>query len=373
MRHTDYLMERDGVWYLRFRVPTRFGGNWVKVSLKTSDVNNARRIRDKYVRPILAADSACEVYTAIIRQLQEIGEEMPEHLGTLPALIAGGGDTLLSWRDAADKYSTWLQQSGAARKTAVKYSSIAAWLAERLGEDEPVTSLSKSACIKVRDELLAAKKSNTTVMAYVMVAKGWMSWLGREGLADGERLRGCWKIDLPAVRKQNTKIIPPASADLAERCLPEWQDAPRIARYTGMRLNEIIAACGHSQGCGIIDEQGVLCFSLAAEMTKTHRARLVPVPAQLMEIVRNRARLAAIVNRGVYLAKRYNIVLKNVPGCEACSMHSWRVYANTMMMEAGVDENLRRRALGHADSKDVHYGYSAGRLEAIKAALEKIP
>jgi len=44
-----------------------------------------------------------------------------------------------------------------------------------------------------------------------------------------------------------------------------------------------------------------------------------------------------------------------------------------MMMEAGVDENLRRRALGHADSKDVHYGYSAGRLEAIKAALERIP
>lgn len=373
MSKNDYLIMRGRTWHLNFRIPTRFGGNWVRLSLKTADVVDARRIRDRYIRPILAADSACEVYAAIIRQMQEIGDELPEHLGALPALISGGGDALLSWRDAADKYAAWLLQSGAAQKTTVKYSSIASWLADRLGEDEPVAKLTKSAVVKIRDDMVAAKKSATTIDGYFMVAKGWMSWLGREGLADGERLRGCWRIDLPTVRKENTKIIPPAAADLAERCLPAWVDAPRIARYTGMRVSEILAACGKKRGCGIVDEQGVMCFALSAEMTKTHKARLVPVPNQLMDITRSRARLAAIVRRGVYYAKEYNIALKTVAGCEACSMHSWRVYANTMMMEAGVEENLRRRALGHADGKDTHYGYSAGRLDAIKAALEKIP
>lgn len=366
-------MERGGIWYLRFRIPTRFGGNWVKVSLKTTDVNNARRIRDRYVRPILAMESACDVYAAIIKQLQSIGEEMPEHLGTLPALIAGGGDILLSWWEAAEKYAAWLPQSGAARRTVARYTSVVDWLAQRLGEDEPMAKLTKAACAKIRDEMVAAKKSPTTISGYFMIAKGWMSWLGREGLADGERLRACWKIDLPTVRKKNTEIIPPEAADEAEECLPEWKDAPRIARYTGMRLNEILMACEGKQGCGVVEEQGVLCFALTAEMTKTHRARLVPVPAQLMDIATSKVRLAGVARRGAYLAKRYNLALKRVEGCENCSMHSWRVYANTMMMEAGVEENLRRRALGHADSKDTHYGYSAGRLEAIRAALEKIP
>lgn len=373
MGKNDYLIKRGRIWHLNFRVPTRFGGHSVRVSLKTPDVYDARRIRDRYVRPVLTAASACEVYAAIIRQLKEIGEEIPEHLGTLPALIDSGGDMLLSWREAADKYATWLEQSGAAHKTIVKYTSITAWLAQRLGEDEPVAKLTKAACAAIRDEMVTAGKSATTLDGYFMVAKGWMSWLGREGLADGERLRACWKIDLPTVRKKNTEIIPPEAADEAEECLPEWKDAPRIARYTGMRLNEILMACEGKQGCGVVEEQGVLCFALTAEMTKTHRARLVPVPAQLMDIATSKVRLAGVARRGAYLAKRYNLALKRVEGCENCSMHSWRVYANTMMMEAGVEENLRRRALGHADSKDTHYGYSAGRLEAIRAALEKIP
>lgn len=373
MRNRDYLMSRNGVWYLRFRVPARFGGDWVKISLKTNDVAVAKKIRDKYVRPVLAADSACGVFEAIAKQLTEIGEEIPEHLDALRGLIANkGGADVLVWSDAAERYAAWLQKSGAAPKTLTKYAAISRWLADRLGPDEPVNHLAKSQCAAIRDVLVLSKKSPATIDCYFMVAKGWMSWLGREGLVDGERLRKCWRIDLPVVRKENTRMIPPQVADAAEQCLPGWL-LPRLARYTGMRLNEVLAVASGRLGCGVVEVDGVLCFSLSETMTKTHKARYVPVPRQIENIARDANMMAEVGKRGLYLAKCYNQALKSVAGCEECSFHSWRVYANTMMMEAGVEENLRRRALGHADGKDTHYGYSAGRLQAIKVALEKIP
>ena len=65
--------------------------------------------------------------------------------------------------------------------------------------------------------------------------------------------------------------------------------------------------------------------------------------------------------------------MKKIEGCEAVKDHSWRVYAQTMMIEAGIDDLIVRRIIGHKDSSNVHYGYTAARVEAMKKALETIP
>lgn len=43
-----------------------------------------------------------------------------------------------------------------------------------------------------------------------------------------------------------------------------------------------------------------------------------------------------------------------------------------MMIEAGVDDLIVRRIIGHKDQNNVHYGYTAARIEAMKKALDKI-
>lgn len=67
---------------------------------------------------------------------------------------------------------------------------------------------------------------------------------------------------------------------------------------------------------------------------------------------------------------KYNRRVKLIPGCESCSFHSWRVYANTRMMEAGVDRAVRMRLLGHRAGKDdIHTGYTS---VALKTMLEAV-
>lgn len=44
-----------------------------------------------------------------------------------------------------------------------------------------------------------------------------------------------------------------------------------------------------------------------------------------------------------------------------------------MMIEAGVDVLIVLRIIVNKDQNNVHYGYTAARIEAIKNDLDKIP
>ena len=129
--------------------------------------------------------------------------------------------------------------------------------------------------------------------------------------------------------------------------------------------------------------EGFRCFKITKEFCKTHADRFVPISDKLAPFItqKNIKQAAATCARfdedgrrqESPAQKRYNRAVKKIEGCESAKDHSWRVYAQTMMIEAGIDDLIVKRIIGHKDSSNVHYGYTAARVEAMKKALDTIP
>ena len=148
-------------------------------------------------------------------------------------------------------------------------------------------------------------------------------------------------------------------------CHPNWTLVPRIARYTGMRLREILRLRKND----IVTYQGMLCIKVD-ERSKTGESRIITVADKLKDYMKNISELEKTKKQ----FDHFNTLVKKIPGCEKCKFHSWRVYANTQMMEAGVDQAVRMKILGHRASKsDIHIGYTSVQISQMKKAVDLIP
>ncbi len=364
-------------WCLVFRVPQRFGGKLIRQSLYTDDIEVARSIRDKFIIPILTESSAIAALEGIGKSIIQSQGAALEHLSQLKNIIMASEGLKLG--DAHQKYIRWMKKNSGFRDgTIKKYTDDVAAAIEVLGKDRCAGMLSKEDAVRLREKLKSAEKSATTINNVFSTFRGFLRWLKKEGLMASPYVVDNFLIDLPPVRKENTAIVPPSKADDCMNCVKEWTMTPRIGRYTGMRIGEIMACCSNYKGCKIVKHEGILCFQVSKEFSKTHEDRYIPVCEKLMPFmtkanIKEVAESARNDRTESPAQKKYNRNVKKIESCEKVSFHSWRVYANTMMMEAGVDELLCKRIVGHSDPSNVHYGYTAGRLEAMKAALDKIP
>lgn len=371
-----FLNSKSGQYQLVFRIPQRFGGGMVRQSLFTNDVVLARSIRDKYIMPILAEKDATKALEAMVKAIISSRKSAMSHIKQLDNIISGADGITLA--EAEQRFEKWLVKSSGLRSgTLSRYRTIIRNSVEYIGRDKCPELLTKEDAIQLRDKLNTKKLGATTINNYFITFRSFLRWLSTEGIIQPGTAIDNFLIDLPTVRKKNTTIIPPSKADECMNCVPGWTLAPRIARYTGMRIGEIIACSCNYKGCSITTSEGIKCFSVSPEFDKTHQGRLIPICDKLLPLI-NKKELKNITNKPITDAttevseqKKYNRRVKAV--VNNVSFHSWRVYANTMMMEAGIDEMLCKRILGHKNSNDVHYGYTAGRLEAMKKALEQIP
>lgn len=369
-------------WYLVFRVPQRFGGKLIRQSLFTRDLDIARNIRDKYIIPILTESSAISALEAIGKSILQSQGNAVSHMTQLKNIITASDGIKLP--EASDKYRQWMiSTSGLRPSTIQKYTEALKNAIDVIGGDKAAGMLSKEDASRLRDKLIKAGKSATTIDNIFSTFRGFLRWLIKEGRIASPYVVENFLIDLPPVRKQNTSIVPPSKADEAMNVIPEWSLVARIARYTGMRIGEIEACLVEYKGCGIVTVEGYPCFRISKELCKTHDDRYVPVSNKLhpfltpKEIKRARSLCATFDADGRRFEgtfqKKYNRRVKKIEGCEKVKCHSWRVYAQTMMVEAGIDDLIVRRIVGHKDGSNVHYGYTAGRIEAMKKALDTIP
>lgn len=382
-RNEKYLkQDAAGVWHLIFRVPVRFGGKLIRQSLFTTDFDVAASIRDRYVVPILSLNSGVAALEEIGKSIIAAEGEAIKHLGSLKNIIMAPEG--LSLTEAYNRYLEWMAKSSDYRPaTRRKYTDNLRVVVDTLGDRKAVGMLSKDDAVRLRDKMKAAGKSATTIFHVFSMFRGFLRWLNKEGLISSPYVVENFLIDLPTVRKVNTPIIPPSKADEAMTVLPNWTLIPRIQRYTGMRVGEVEACLAGYLGCGIVTVEGFRCFKITKEFCKTHADRYVPICDKLAPYITraNVTQAAATCARfdddgrrqESPAQKRYNRAVKKIEGCEAAKDHSWRVYAQTMMIEAGIDDLIVRRIIGHKDSSNVHYGYTAARVEAMKKALDTIP
>ena len=73
--------------------------------------------------------------------------------------------------------------------------------------------LSRTDAIKIRDNLISENKNATTVNHTISIFRTFLRWLNKEGICFCPHSIENFKIELPAVRKENTAIIPPSHAD----------------------------------------------------------------------------------------------------------------------------------------------------------------
>lgn len=261
--------DESGVWHLNFRVPKRFGGKLIRQSLFTEDIDVAKAIRDRFVVPILALASGVAALEEIGKSIISVEGEAIQHLGSLKNIInASEGITL---EDAYSRYLDWMEKSSEYRSaTRRKYRENLGVAVEVLGRKKSAGMLSKDDAVRMRDRMIAAGKSATTIFHVFSIFRGFLRWLNKEGLVTSPYVIDNFLIALPQVRKVNTPIVPPSKADEAMNVLPDWTLIPRIQRYTGMRIGEVEAClCGY-KGCGIVYVEGYRCFQITRDFCKTH-------------------------------------------------------------------------------------------------------
>ena len=381
--HDEKYLKKDenGVWHIVFRVPARFGGKLIRQSLFTKDFAVASSIRDRFVVPVLALNSGIHALEEIGRSIIAAQGEAVDHLSSLTSIInASDGITLAA---AGDRYIEYMNHSGKYRpNTIIKYTEYIHVVSGIIGGTKKVANLTKQDAVHLRDTLIKQNKGTTTIFHVFSIFRSFLRWLNKEGIISSRYVVENFTIDLPPVRKVNTPIIPPSKADEAMLALHQWTLIPRILRYTGMRVGEVEACLSGFLNCGIVDVEGYRCFKISKEFCKTYADRYVPIsdklaPHMTEKAITDAAARCKIADNGRRREskgqKKYNRAVKRVPGCETCKVHSWRVYAQTMMLEAGVDESIVKRIIGHKDSGNVHYGYTAARVEAMKKALDLIP
>lgn len=382
-RDEKYLkLDASGIWHLNFRVPVRFGGKLIRQSLYTEDFDVAASIRDRFVVPILALNSGVAALEEIGKSIIAAEGEAINHLGALKNIITASDG--ISLTEAYERYLDWMEKSSDYRPgTRRKYADNLRVVVDVLGNRKAVGMLSKDDAVRLRDKMKAAGKSATTIFHVFSIFRGFLRWLNKEGMISSPYVVDNFIIDLPPVRKVNTPIIPPSKADTAMTILPDWTLIPRVQRYTGMRIGEVEACFTGYLGCGIVEVEGFRCFRITKEFCKTHADRLVPISDKLAPYITREEVEKAVATCARFdeggrrqespAQKRYNRAVKKIEGCEAAKDHSWRVYAQTMMIEAGIDDLIVKRIIGHKDRSNVHYGYTAARVEAMKKALDTIP
>ncbi len=355
------LVQIGSCWHLNMRIPKELGGGRLRTSLRTSDPKRARYIRDTYINPVLSQAGAISALEDIAMTIRDIREESLAKLDNLKRDIFGGGDIFL--KDCTEKYISFVKHSGLKENTVKAYVTTVEQIMGII-KNKHIDSLSKEDAAAVRDALI--KDISTKRLSFIFQTfRQFLRWCEKEGLAI-KGLNERFQINLPQVRSVHTPMIPEEKADDAMLCKPDWTLVPRISRYTGMRLQEVLSLSKSK----VRTENGIKCFVVSHEIAKTRDGRIVPVANKLLPFL---DKLDSISGDSRDF-KRYNRKIKKIKGCEKCKFHSWRVYANTTMQKAGVDRAVRMRILGHkADKDDIHTGYTAVDLQQMKKAVDKIP
>ena len=309
--------------------------------------------------PVLLHDSVIKALEEISSQVTSSQNEVASHIANLKNVIFNEGSLLIS--EAFERYSQYINKGTLRGSSKKDYITAIKTIFKDLNCSKSVNSLSKQDAIKVRDSMMHRLSATRVVFCFQTFRK-FLRWSEAEGLARSG-ISETFLIQLPTPQKEHTSDIPVELIDKATFCLPNWM-CPVFSRYTGFRLGEVAGLKSSS----LVDLHGILCFQLGTE-TKTKEPRLVPVADKLKPYLQYIDKL----NNKSHRSDKFNRNIKKIVGLEKCSFHSFRVYANSRMLESAVDQATRMKILGHREHKDqIHIGYSSVKLSELHKAVNTI-
>lgn len=420
-RDTKYLWLRDGTWWINCRLPNVDGlpitKRHLRFSLGTTSYQVAKNIRDRALLPLLTASHLREGITKLITLLADNDEQITRLMGELaaeadlPSLagIKAAGLTPVPVPVLIERYLDYLRSTKAKAPGSIKkYAGSAPVWEELLGQVDAQT-LTNTQVAKARDELLtyprsyfirsAATRNKTpqegedtisarTIHSHLRLLSAAFDW----GIADG--LIVCRNpvtgVSIQFAEASPKKCPTPIQADALCRLRKtsaavgalEWHAIPIIARYTGARFAEIVALTTDD----FPTVTGVQCLSINDDhrhkRVKTSQSRrLIPIAPRLAPVIdhllatnkggrlfRHAGDSADGTKLGNTLNGKYNEAAKAIG---PFSFHCFRVYANTLMTQAGVDIIDRERILGHKN-RLTQSAYTPADLSRYLEAMQQI-
>ena len=410
---TKYLQKRKGVWFIRLSSPPKCWGLKGEFlhTLRTPNLSQARRLRDKYLSPILVESKGIDMANSILRLLAYANEDIKSKLIDLGENL-GDESREITVNQAFEKFITLKKKTNSQQATLDAYEASKKSFSKVIDGEKLITQLTTNDVIVWRDTLLDMPNS----------------WLKLENPKDKkykdkprlspttinnqiERLGSVWKwakeekyigvneqdptIGIKAGKSNKVKNTKPLSIEdcnslmnlkkgssklIGER---EWKLIPLVARYTGARLAEIAQLTAND----IISEKGILCFNITnyddKETKNSQSVRIVPISDKLKEYIQ------PILSKKVGLlfpkrgdgadgrickefSKSWNRQAKKVGS--HCYFHRLRDFVATELKNAGVEKIDRMAILGHDDSsQSSHDGYTKIIMTKLKEAVDKIP
>ncbi|MCF7791227.1 MAG: hypothetical protein K9M56_04430 [Victivallales bacterium] len=358
-----YLQKMSYGYRLNFYLPTRYGGKRIRISLGTSSEKRALELRDKIVMPLMYEKTAVDVLNAIAEKIETHDKNLKNEVAEIKNKIFGRDD--MDIESAVKKYLNYLDRSSLAKASKQNYTAALHRMLDYLNPLTPLNNLDKPMAIHCRDSLIEDNMSPTRLKFTFQSFRAFLRWCEAEGLSKPALVEN-FLITLPKVKKTHTSDIPPHLADKAMNVISDWTLIPRISRYTGMRLTEVSSLTPNH----LITMHTTLCFHLTSDITKTSSPRIIPVAEKLKPYITDLPDLKITAHQN----DKYNRKVKTIPGLEKVSFHSWRVYANTRMLESGIDKAVRMKILGHKTTRDdIHTGYTSVQLTELIKAVNTIP
>ncbi len=415
-KDTRYLSFIRNSWHFDYPVPKRLQ-KWFKIrrirhSLNTSNVDQAINLRDTYLRPVISAQSAEEVIRQIHCYLEIAGRDLEQNIGKLKNFMNRNKDVKSpSLREICDYFLKHYQKQNPAPASVSKYNSAISAACFILGEKTAAESMTKKDMLHFRDSLLSApvgwQKSgirtaeagektinSNTVKDTIRMLKNVFDKAIKDQIIDRTD-NPASDVDVAEVKTKSKR--PPEGKEIELLCnMPKpksrlfdeesWKYLPIFARYTGCRVTEIALLTAKD----VITKNEILCLRITAfgehkKLKTASSERLVPVSENLKpdldKLLKNHpsGRLFphcgdfngkdGNIKRAHYFDKAYNREAKKVS--KDLSFHCWRVYANTLMADAGIDILDREAVLGHKSDR-IQRVYTAENLQRLKKAIDKI-
>lgn len=419
--HTRLQRQRNsGIYYCRVAVPKvvqpLIGKRELKVSLRTSDPTLAReRIKEESLRiDRLLAEA----------QGRFAGVTSPEHGNPLssPLIRAHGHGYGVTFGALVERFANLPEKQSLGHKTKLEYRITFKLFAALLGEDTPITRISRAHCRRVQETLAVlppnsakrfpdmhpakvveiAKRDGLTPMT-VKTANNLltrlcaiMGWAHREGLIASNPAQGLYlpenehgkeKRHPFTIAQLNALFGSDAMQQYRNEASPRWW-IPMLALWTGARLNELCQL----RVDDVAERGGIHCLLIRdgdGKRLKTANAhRVIPLHPKLVAfgfldyVEAARQRNDAQVFTGLPVNKHGNASDKfskwfgfflhdlEVKTSKTC-FHSFRHTFRDALREAGIARELVQAlggwTKGNGTEEVYGQGYSTMRLyEAIQ-------
>ena len=408
-----YLQKRGNAWYIRIKNPPKcwgLPGEFIH-TLRTPNIVEARKIRDLYLMPILAESKGLEMAERILKIIAGADDSIKERLQAFGEYL-GDDSTELTILQLLEKFIKHKKKLKLKATSLGSLESTKNVLQKLLPYDKPVSEFKIRDVTDFRDSLLelpaqwmkikgdvskskAAKMSPTTINNHLKRLSSAWKWGQKEnhilkklpnpfeGISAGTSKTSRTNKEITVEECDQLLNMPFPRATSFDK--KTWKYFPIIARYTGMRLNEI----GQLTTDDIRTVDDILCIDVNEDQGKKLKtdqsARLVPISDKLHDLIeplikqsqKSGSRINLFPKRGDYdgkiaksFANRWDIKAKKIGG--HIHFHGLRSYLITQLTNAGIEPIDRMKIVGHKD-RSSHGGYTKTILSRLKKALDKVP